>query len=69
MCVGREMLVLSQENCGVVRESDEKKASMRTVVGINPKSTENAMLMSRYCVLLQKFIECLGYSQYIKGEE
>ena len=30
MCVGREMLVLSQENCGVVRESDEKKGSMRT---------------------------------------
>ena len=53
----------------MVRESDEKKASMRTVVGINPKSTENAMLMARYCVLLQKFIEFLGYSQYIKVEE
>jgi hypothetical protein len=37
--------------------------------GGNPKSTENAMLMARYCVLLQKFIEFLGYSQYIKGEE
>ena len=52
----------------MARESDEKKGSMRTG-WVDPMSTENAMLMSRYCVLLQKFIEFLGYSQYIKGEE